>query len=190
MTCQAHGTECVFPRPEDSCGRRLSISPRKPPANARQRRIASDNTLHARQSPDTQNVEYLSTSLPEIGQNIFIAPVDPPLMRPPSEDQHRAEGLTNLASLVTEIGENSSHVVSPAVADDNDILESYLSAVPVTRKCLVPTSPSSNRPLRPVRFNIVSRRPLGITANQSLAASKCEIIEKYIDPDIDEYLKL
>lgn len=193
IMCQAHGTKCVFPRSDDSHGGRLSISPRKSPANARQRHIAGDNTLHTRQSPHPHLVsqtETPGTTFHEINRNVAVAPVDPSLMLPPSGDQHRAEGLTNLAGLVTEAEDNSSHIVSPAIADDNEILESYLSAVPATRRCLVPTSPSSNRPLRPVRFNIVPRRPLGITANQSLAASKCEIIEKYLDPDIDEHLQL
>ncbi|KAJ5528295.1 hypothetical protein N7513_012454 [Penicillium frequentans] len=191
--CQAHGTKCVFPRSDDSYGGRISISPRKSPANARQRHTAGDNTLHARQSPHPHFLSRTETpvvTFPQINRNIAAAPVDPVLMLPPSGDQHRAQGLTNLAGLVTEAEDNSSHIVSPAIADDNEILESYLSAVPVTRRCLVPTSPSSNRPLRPVRFNIVPRRPLGITANQSLAASKCEIIEKYLDPDIDEHLEL
>lgn len=193
IMCQAHGTNCVFPRPDDTYGRRLPISPRKSPANARQRHIAGDNTLHAQNSPNphyVSQVESLGTTFPEIDRNIAVTPLDTPLMPPPSGDQHGTERLTNLAGLVTENGDSNSHIVSPAVADDNEILESYLSAVPVTRRCLVPTSPLSNRPLRPVRFNIVPRRPLGITVNQSLAALKCEVIEKYMDPDIDEYLNL
>lgn len=93
--------------------------------------------------------------------------------------------------IVAETGDDSSHIVSPAVADDNDILESYLSAVPAPQKRgLVRTGSASNRPLRQVRFNLVPRKPLGVTVNQSLAASKCEVIEKYMDPDIDEFVDL
>jgi hypothetical protein len=32
--------------------------------------------------------------------------------------------------IVSETGDDSSHIVSPAIADDNDVLESYLSALP------------------------------------------------------------
>jgi hypothetical protein len=93
--------------------------------------------------------------------------------------------------IVAEAEDDSSHIVSPAVADDNDILESYLSAIPSSRKrYLIRTSASSDGHLRPVRFNLVPRRPLGVVANQSLAAAKCEIIEKYMGPDLDEYLNL
>lgn len=93
--------------------------------------------------------------------------------------------------MVAEADDDSSHIVSPAVADDNDILESYLSATPSAQtRYLIRTSSKPNRHLGPVRFNVVPRRPLGVVANQSFAASKCEVIEKYMEPDIDEYLNL
>jgi hypothetical protein len=86
---------------------------------------------------------------------------------------------------------DSSHIISPAVADDNDILESYLSTIPFAQKrCMIPTGSNSNRHFGPVWFNVVPRRPLGVVANQTFAASKCELIEKYIDPDIEEYINL
>lgn len=85
--------------------------------------------------------------------------------------------------------EDSSHIVSPAVADDNDILESYLSARPLPQGC---SGIRSRRQLGvgQVRFNTVSRRPLGVVPNQSFAASKCELVEKYLDPEVGEYINL
>lgn len=103
----------------------------------------------------------------------------------------KAEGFPHLIGIVAEADDDSSHIVSPAVADDNDILESYLSATPSAQtRYLIRTSSKSDRHLGPVRFNAVPRRPLGVVANQSFAASKCELIEKYMEPDIDEYLNL
>lgn len=106
-------------------------------------------------------------------------------------DGQRAEGLSLLLGIATEAGDDRSHIISPAMADDSEFLESYLSAIPIAqRRYLVRNGPSSDRPPRPVRFNLVPRRPLGVTANQSLASSKCEIIENYMDPDLEEYMKL
>ncbi|QKX59406.1 uncharacterized protein TRUGW13939_06540 [Talaromyces rugulosus] len=44
--------------------------------------------------------------------------------------------------------------------------------------------------MRPVLFNTVPRRPLGLFSNQSLPAMKCEIIEKYLEPNLDEVVDL
>lgn len=96
-----------------------------------------------------------------------------------------------MVGIVAEAGDDSSHIISPAVADDNDILESYLSTAQVEkRRCLARSGPTSNGPLRPVRFNVVPRRPLGVSAKQSVAEAKLEVIERYMDPHIDEFLDL
>jgi hypothetical protein len=36
----------------------------------------------------------------------------------------------------------------------------------------------------------VPRRPLGVSVKQSVAESKLEVIERYMDPHIDEFLNL
>lgn len=171
IMCQAHGTECVFPRPDDPYGLREN-PPRTFPAAAGSRSIQARHDHLYRPYPR-----------PHIRDNgTDTAAVT-------ATDDNRLED--HLMGIVAEAGDDSSHVVSPAVADDNDILESYLSAVPTSqRRSLVRTRSASNRPLRQVRFNLVPRKPLGVTANQSLAASKCEVIEKYMDPDIDEFINL
>lgn len=108
-----------------------------------------------------------------------------------TNSEQRARTLSSLMGIDEEAGDNSSHIVSPAVAEDNEVLEKYLSAVPTAQRgSLIRTGSASNFSLRPVRFNVVSRRPLGVSTTQSLAVSKCEIIEKYIHPDLDEYLNL
>lgn len=197
IMCLAHGTECIFPRPGDPIRRIFANSSRKSPAGAK-RRLAhgSQSGLQTTQYPSPHAMNQLAGPAAAQDESISMTrsptPVDDhPRSLRPSNEENGAEGLPNLASIVTEAGDDSSHIVSPTVADDNDILESYLSAVPATqRRYLTPTSQASNRPLRPVRFNVVPRRPLGVTAHQSLAASKCEVIEKYLDPDIDEFLNL
>lgn len=198
IMCQAHSTECIFPRSDDPHPRVAAGSPRKSPASTR-RRLAHyrQRGVQATLCP-IQHASHQSSDLMAAQKEPTVqVPAPPthlmdhlPTSKPPNEEK-RAETPPNLMSIVTEAGDNSSHIVSPAVADDNDILESYLSAVPAAQsRYLVRTSQTSDRPLRPVRFNVVPRRPLGVAANQSLAASKCEVIEKYLDPNIDEFLNL
>ncbi|KAJ5161418.1 hypothetical protein N7492_006810 [Penicillium capsulatum] len=193
MICQAHGTECIFPSPDNCYEARAPTLPRKLPASARQ-------PVQGRPSPLSPRSQFgphcMQQPVPAEGSPIIFDPhvstaaVGRQVTTPRGEDS-RGEGLPNLMGIVAEAGDDSSHVISPAVADDNDILETYLSATPLARRrCLVRPNTISNRPMRPVRFNIVPRRPLGVTANQTLAASKCEVIEKYMEPDVDEYLNM
>ncbi|RAQ71810.1 Zn(II)2Cys6 transcription factor [Aspergillus flavus] len=110
---------------------------------------------------------------------------------PPSHEHFTREAFPNLVGIVTEVSDNSSHIVSPVVAEDNDVLESYLSTVPdARRRSIIRTDPNSRRPVRPVLFNTVPRRPLGVSATQSLPATKCEFIEKYLEPEVDVIVDL
>ncbi|KAI9373635.1 fungal-specific transcription factor domain-containing protein [Aspergillus egyptiacus] len=179
--CQAYGTECIFPRPDDPPPPKCS--PRRSAPSAR-----SSRHLQGRHSPyPTPRTSRAADAAVTRGE------LDPPPISCPAagvessgtvEDGSRLNAFPHLVGIGAEAEDDGSHIVSPAVAEDNDILESYLSAIPTTR------SRGVNRRFGPVRFNVVPRRPLGVVANQSLAAAKCEVIEKYMEPDIDEYLNL
>lgn len=195
VMCQAYGTECIFPRPDDPRPQRSSW-PRKQTSNARSSRFmrGRNDALH-RPCPNTETQSQGTRAAPRpIGCQIpAVIPAEPSSGTAESSyiSEGRTEGFPHLMGIVAEADGDSSHIVSPAVADDNDILESYLSATPSAQtRYVVRTNSKSDRHLGPVRFNVVPRRPLGIVANQSFAASKCELIEKYIEPDIDEYLNL
>lgn len=196
IMCQAHGTECIFPHPDDPYHGRQPNSPRKSPANARySRRVQA---RHGGLNPKSQLQSHVMPQavFPNDSQIVHCLytpgnPIEDAQISPSCSDANQAEGPPHLMDIATETGNDSSHVISPAVADDNEILESYLSTIPLARKRrLVRQSTSSTQPARPVRFNTVPRRPLGVTANQTLAASKCEVVEKYMEPFIDEYLGL
>lgn len=182
IMCQVHDTQCKFP--EADSGRTAAFSSRR----------VSSRRKQARPSRSGHSLEHRNTQSP-------LAPVldAPRAHRASNNDRtdalsssgNKQQELSNLMGIVSETGDNSSHIVSPAIADDNDVLESYLSTFPDTRRrCIIQTNPSSNRPLRPVLFNTVPRRPLGVTANQSLAAMKCEIIEKYLEPYVQEVVDM
>ncbi|KAJ5932617.1 hypothetical protein N7516_007106 [Penicillium verrucosum] len=192
--CQAHGTECIFPRPDDNYQSQVLSSLRKSPANVNRRfAYRSYGPLHAR----TYSVPHtllqpanLATSGTGVDPQVPATLADLPQISCASGYEQSAENPPNLVDIVTEAGDDSSHVVSPAVAGDNAILESYLCVASTSRNRCLATRPTSTRPMRPVRFDVVPRRPLGVATVQSLAASKCEVIEKYLDPDIEEYLNL
>ncbi|KAE8359288.1 fungal-specific transcription factor domain-containing protein [Aspergillus caelatus] len=198
--CRAHGTDCIYPRPGESSQRGSVASPRK-------------LTPKSRQAPRTaaQAKKSLSTSTPLHTQQVLTHPVEavnssrefaPQTISrpaasletqscPPTHEHFDREVFPNLVGIVAEAGDNTSHIVSPAVAEDNDVLESYLSTVPdARRRSVIRSDPNSRRPVRPVLFNTVPRRPLGVSANQSLPATKCELIEKYLEPNVDDVVDL
>ncbi|KAL3476055.1 fungal-specific transcription factor domain-containing protein [Aspergillus californicus] len=187
LMCQAYGTECIFPRPDDPRDHRTSPVRRSAPRSRSSRFPHNRHDPLQRSYPSFPNQQTADTAPSRSVQ------LDPQIPVPQIGPQTpcTSEGESRVMGIVAEAEDHSSHIVSPAVADDNDILEGYLSAIPTARKrYLIRTGSELNRHLRPVRFNIVPRRPLGVVANQSVAASKCELIEKYMEPDIGEYLNL
>lgn len=195
MMCQAHGSECIFPRPDNYNHARHPRVQHKSPANARKAAQSTPSPSSARSQLGPHSLQQsvpADRSTSSLGPRALGAAASNREIAPRGENG-RVGVLPNLIGLVTETGDESSHIISPAVADDNDILESYISATPLSRRrCLVRpnANASSTRPMRPVRFNVVPRRPLGVPVNQTLAESKCEIIEKLMNPFIDEYINL
>ncbi|CAG8363090.1 unnamed protein product [Penicillium salamii] len=195
IMCQAHGTECSFPRPDDPIQRQVPAVPSKPRAHVKRRSAHTRHRLqHAQSYTGLQHVAHpipVDITDTAASGNACTDPKDDSRMPMATNSEQRAKTLSSLMGIDEEAGDNSSHIVSPAVAEDNEVLEKYLSAVPTAQRgSLIRTGSASNCSLRPVRFNVVSRRPLGVSTTQSLAVSKCEIIEKYMHPDLDEYLNL
>ncbi|KAH0272260.1 hypothetical protein KCU91_g6803, partial [Aureobasidium melanogenum] len=101
---------------------------------------------------------------------------------------------TRMSAMLAESGDSSTHIISPAIADDNEELDSYLSSDPAVgiRRITRTSSTSTNMgpPSRRVLFNTVLRKPLGINANQSVAAGKLEVIEKLLEPHVMDMINL
>ncbi|PYI13137.1 putative Zn(II)2Cys6 transcription factor [Aspergillus violaceofuscus CBS 115571] len=173
IMCQAHSTECIFPSPDSIHHLYALASPRKFNINVRRR------APRGRHSPISARDEAGPRHMAGPRNNDY------------PQNEQESGALPSIVEMVAEAGDDNSHIVSPAVAGDTRFLESYLSALPTAQeRCLIRPGPESNRSLRPVRFNLVSRRPLGVSASQTLAAAKCEVIEKYIGPNMEEYLDL
>ncbi|KAB8078881.1 hypothetical protein BDV29DRAFT_187562 [Aspergillus leporis] len=177
--CQAHGTNCIYPQPDDSFQRRSIASPRKLAAKSRQ--APRSAAPHPQTIPPLANPDSTPRDIDQRLARRLPASLEASSYPPNNEDYNREETLPNLVGLVAEVGDNSSHIVSPAVAEDNEILETYLSTIPdARRRYIVRTNPNSSRPVRPVLFNTVPRRPLGVSANQSLQAMALPIAECHI----------
>lgn len=192
VTCQLHGTECVYPRATDDIPQR-NRTPRRLAAKTRQdggNRPASTPTSQIRRTISSSHYSpQVFPQLPGAGYH----PVNTSESLPgATEHETRHEGLfSNFMGIVAETGDDSSHIVSPAVVNDNDVLESYLSTIPgARRRCLIRPSFDSGRTIKPVLFNTVSRRPLGVNTKQTLAATKCEYVEKYLEPGVEDVVDL
>ncbi|KAG9601564.1 hypothetical protein KCU77_g2749, partial [Aureobasidium melanogenum] len=99
-----------------------------------------------------------------------------------------------MSAMLAESGDSTTHIISPAIVDDNEELDSYLSSNPAVglRRITRTSSTGTNMgpPSRRVLFSTVLRKPLGINANQSIAAGKLEIIEKLLEPHVADMIDL
>lgn len=114
------------------------------------------------------------------------APHAPVIERPLEE--------VRMSAMLAESGDSSTHIISPAIVDDNEELDSYLSSNPAVGIRRITRTSSSGTDMGPpskrVLFNTVLRKPLGINANQSIAAAKLEVIEKLLEPHVMDVIDL
>ncbi|PGH01110.1 hypothetical protein GX51_05425 [Blastomyces parvus] len=182
--CTAHGTECLFPQQKHKLSsRRPSHSTGKSPSKARR---STDNTIRAiaadqNSSPYAGRAE-IPSSFP-VGYAASQCPDDR------EEEQPRCVGI------FADGGNKGSHIVSPTMADDNEILESYVTATTETTngRRLVRAAPPTNasiRTARPVLFATVPRRPPGVTSHTTRISEKCDLIEKFIEPHANDLVEL
>jgi hypothetical protein len=182
LMCQAHATPCVFPRNEG----KLRSKNRRSPVNAAPQRMRTSEFTSTNHEPlglpAAWNGSHQEGSAADLAK------------RPYSNPAHRAESTSDLMGLLGEAAEDSSHIVSPAVADDNEVLQSYLSTFPDSRSRLlsrkIQNSTSHLGPLRRVMFDTIPKRPLGVLASQPVASQKLEIIEKFLEPYCADVINL
>ncbi|OAG39331.1 hypothetical protein AYO21_06535 [Fonsecaea monophora] len=92
--------------------------------------------------------------------------------------------------------EGSSHVVSPAIADDDNVFQMYLFSTPYgQRGRTVRFYPNAGDaggggPVRVIVFNTAPRRGRREKEGRALAASKCAMIERHIAPYEEEVINL
>ncbi|KZF25602.1 hypothetical protein L228DRAFT_266062 [Xylona heveae TC161] len=103
--------------------------------------------------------------------------------------------LSNFTSSFAGAEEEDSHIIGPAMAVDSEILENYLSTVLDNGSTLrmIRTSSKSNtssQHARPTMFTTARRRPLGLLKNQNPTSNKCEMVEKLVEPHLQDLVDL
>ncbi|KEQ90403.1 hypothetical protein AUEXF2481DRAFT_48759 [Aureobasidium subglaciale EXF-2481] len=194
LMCQVHGSPCVFV--DDDQTRRRKVPP------PRGRAIGhADDTENNIDQPDystslsiSQPTHVSDTALLQdrAHQRIPVALVDPASQR--SSTVSRPSEEASMSAMLAASGDSSPHIISPAMVDDNQELDSYLSngsAVGIRKITRASsTNASMGSPSRHVLFNTVLRKPLGIQARQSVADGKLEVIEKLLEPHLVDLVDL
>ncbi|GLA55141.1 hypothetical protein AnigIFM63604_001630 [Aspergillus niger] len=177
MMCSAQATDCIFPPADTLVQRKRTVNLRRiVPKTARIERASTPRVVLP--SPRTNK----ASDTPQLTGH----------HHPAQPSTAYSDGkIASLMDVVGDTGDDSSHVVSPVVADDSSILDGYLFTVPDNgRLCLMHTNSKPSRLMRQVLFNTIPRRPLGVYSSQSLPSMKCELIEKYLEPTTKDVVSL
>jgi hypothetical protein len=197
VMCQAHSTDCVFPQ--------AAVQSRRKRDNLRGSVSSKDNERVATTSLPAQEIRMrcLSSTSPTLSsrslqsysaqgeQAATVGAMDGHLS--PSIGRQN-NSISALIDLVAKSDKGSSHVVSPAIADDDRVFQEYLSNTSygqsrrIVRFHLDLNNPSQYT--RSILFNTVPKRGQREMESRSIAASNCEIIEKMVEPYQNDLIEL
>ncbi|KAK2792528.1 hypothetical protein FQN51_001646 [Onygenales sp. PD_10] len=174
ISCQVHGTECVFPQ---------AVSSQSPRRHVRAKRVK-------RNTPRRDRKDQIPSRPTPLRQFHLGHPE-----RHYPDDEERSDAPSNCGGMFAEAGDNGSHIVSPAIVDDSEMLESYLTTTAEThgRRLIraFPPANASGRTVRPVLFSTLPKRSSGgVGSHQSRASEKYELIEKLIEPHAKDLVDL
>jgi hypothetical protein len=190
LLCQLHGSQCVFVDGEQSRRRKVPASQRRAAdyADSGESNIDLDDSSISMVFPEETQI---SDAILSDGQTYHSNPAS---LANSARPHAPAIEEASMSAMLAESGDSSTHIISPAIVDDNEELDSYLSSNPAVgiRRITRTSSTSSNMgpPSRRVLFNTVLKKPLGIHARQTLAASKLEVIEKLLEPHVPDLIDL
>ncbi|KAH0360137.1 hypothetical protein KCU65_g9579, partial [Aureobasidium melanogenum] len=194
LMCQVHGSQCIFVDGDQSRRRKVPTARRRATGHAGNSEDSinpEDNSFSMEYSQDLQVTNAVQSDSQTYNNNEVTLRDS---AAPPSPTIERSIEGTRMSAMLAESGDSSTHIISPAIADDNEELDSYLSSDPAVgiRRITRTSSTSTNMgpPSRRVLFNTVLRKPLGINANQSIAAGKLEVIEKLLEPHVMDMINL
>ncbi|KAK2814059.1 hypothetical protein FQN50_000463 [Emmonsiellopsis sp. PD_5] len=163
ISCQVHGTECVFPQ-AGLVSSRQHVKPKRVKRNTPKNPSRPTPLRQFRLGHPEQHC---------------------------SDDEERSDAPSNCGGMFAEAGDNGSHIVSPAIVDDSEMLESYLTTTAEThgRRLIraFPRANASGQTARPVLFSTLPKRSTGgVGSHQSRASEKYELIEKLIEPHAED----
>lgn len=198
LMCQSNGTDCVFPqateRPRRAKGhfktpsKRISATVFSPSEASRIRNLLSP-------SPAASSRELQPDTTPRSG---LYEPTNGEISDyhelPSPSTGHHDDLMSVVIDSIAKSGEGSSHVVSPAIADDDKVFQEYLSNTPYGQSGRTvrfhPNSYTSTGPSRPIVFNTIPKRGSREAEGRAQAASECASIEQTIEPYRDELINL
>lgn len=191
VMCQAHGTDCVFPaavqsrRRSNNLRRNATSKEKNPSASVEPRMRCLSSTSPTLSPRSFQSYTPQSEQYAQIGAMADHS----------SPSTGREDTSTSaLVDLVAKSDKGSSHVVSPAIADDDRVFQEYLSNTSYGQsRRMVRFHLNLNNPsqyTRSILFHTVPKRGQREMESRSIAASNLKIIEKMIEPYHNDLIDL
>ena len=184
VNCMTHNTNCEYPQT-------ISNQLRSDPAQPRRSNLSSPGQ-HANKSQKltstTQSV--LDTSqIPSAFETIWrYQPVNDNqavLVQNDTESTDRFLPTSDLLPAVTDASNENrheSHIVSPALAEDDEHIQRYFADPASSRFKRVISTDTVHGNSKQVLFTTIQRHPLGVFQGQSLITNKRKVIENLIEP--------
>ncbi|KAI1140048.1 fungal-specific transcription factor domain-containing protein [Hypoxylon sp. FL0543] len=177
LMCQTHGTECVFPN-----SRRSNPTPGRVrrPRTLSQGQTGAGDALQRRQ-PGLSSSSHSTTvsAHPAADDDADIAIVDTT-----GGGTHLAidDGQAQAPLSIEDTENENAHIISPAMTSDSQVLTDYLSTMSTNSYGIRLIRPKRTNGTRQVLFTAVQKHPVGLTIGSNPSHTKCEIIEKLLEP--------
>ncbi|KAI0106590.1 fungal-specific transcription factor domain-containing protein [Hypoxylon sp. NC0597] len=187
LMCRVHGTECLFPKNGQTDPVQGSV--RSPRPHTRGQTVAKDTIRRHQPSPTTSCHSRTGDTHQTARDNSDITIVDStttwvekrtPLTHLTVDNGQVQSEMTPLSIEDTE--NENAHIISPAVTSDNQVLSEYLSTMSNSTYGIRLIRSKRANSARQVLFTAVQKRPVGLTINPNPSYTKCEIIEKLLEP--------
>jgi hypothetical protein len=166
LMCRVHGTDCVFPGSQ-------SLQAPLPKSPARRRPASSPKSVFTAPSPFVP----LGSSTPKVDSNQW------------GNKSHETDCQPTPLS-VDDAEQDNSHIVGPANTSDIQVLADYLSVFSSSNGGVRMVRPFPSSHSKPVIFANVKKRPLGMDNSSNPSREKLKIIEKLLEPNIDQLIDL
>ncbi|KAI5925211.1 fungal-specific transcription factor domain-containing protein [Camillea tinctor] len=163
LMCRVHGTDCYFPSSRESGG-----TPPRSQGSPSRERPTSKRAIRRRITTPTQS-HGIANEPPSIWE---------------TDGEQQGSHPTPLSTDDTE--HESRHIIGPAVIGDSQVLAEYLSAVNSNTSGMRLIRPKPTSGSKPILFTPVRKGPLGLTTNSSPSYLKCQIIEKLLEPWVED----
>ncbi|KAI1653857.1 fungal-specific transcription factor domain-containing protein [Daldinia decipiens] len=189
LMCQVHGTECSFPIKKQA-------SPIEGYTGAQRTHVRRD-TVQPQSIPDVtgygDEVNEHSTTIDD-ETNVTVNTTwdinDVPRASPIIYNYHHDNIQPQSTSLSIEETEHENHIISPAMAGDSQVLVDYLSTTTGDGCSTHQIRPKRSNLSRQVFFIVVQKRPLGLAMNANPSHSKCQVVEKLLEPWTQQLINL